>query len=86
MMCVCVCVSKGVCSGSAALDESWVQADVSDVMSVQQPGEETLQTQTVTTVRTCAILPLVSVPVVRSRVDPLPLVSLQQLLGVPDTH
>lgn len=58
MMCVCVCVSKGVCSGSAALDESWVQADVSDVMSVQQPGEETLQTQTVTTVRTCAILPL----------------------------
>lgn len=51
-MCVCVCL------GSAALDESWVQADVSDVMSVQQPGEETLQTQTVTAVRTRAVFPL----------------------------
>lgn len=51
-----MCVS--VCSRSAALDESWVQADVSDVMSVQQPGEETLQTQTVTAVRTRAVLPL----------------------------
>lgn len=57
--------SMCVCSGSAALDESWVQADVSDVMSVQQPGEETLQTQTVTTVRACAVFPLVSIPVVR---------------------
>lgn len=45
-------------SGSAALDESWVQADVSDVMSVQQPGEETLQTQTITTMRACAVFPL----------------------------
>lgn len=116
--CVCLRVSVCVCSGSAALDESWVQADVSDVMSVQQPGEETLQAQTVTAVRTRAVLPLkhtktnpvdtqnqltsgfiflgrrcssvflylVSVPVVRGRVDSLPLVSLQQLLRVPDTH
>lgn len=47
-----------VCSGSAALDESGVQADVSDVMSVQQPSEETLQTQAITAVRTRAVLPL----------------------------
>lgn len=53
-MCVCVCV----CSWSAALDEPWVKTDVSDVMSVQQPGEETLQTQTITTVRTRAVLSL----------------------------
>lgn len=31
-------VQGRVCSGSAPLDESWVQTDVSDVMSVQQPG------------------------------------------------
>lgn len=53
-VCVCVCV----CSWSAALDEPWVKTDVSDVMSVQQPGEETLQTQTITTVRTRAVLSL----------------------------
>lgn len=60
-ICVCVydvCVKETVCSRSAALDESRVEADISDVMSVQQPGEETLQTQTVTTMRACAILPL----------------------------
>ena len=51
---MCLCVR----SGSAALDESGIQADVSDVMSVQHPGEETLQTQTVTAVRTRAVLPL----------------------------
>lgn len=48
----------GVRSGSAALDEAWVQADVSYVMPVQQPGEETLQAQTITSVRACAILSL----------------------------
>lgn len=52
----CVCVF--VCSWSAALDEPRVKTDVSDVMSVQQPGEETLQTQTITTVRTRAVLSL----------------------------
>lgn len=56
--CMCVCVWACERSGSAALDESRVQADVSDVVSVQQPGEETLQTQTITAVRTRAILPL----------------------------
>lgn len=45
-------------SGAAALDEARVQADVSDVMSVQQPGEEALQAQSVAAVRTRAILPL----------------------------
>lgn len=48
----------GACSRSAALDESWVEAYVSDVMSVQQPGEETLQPQTITAMRTCAIFSL----------------------------
>lgn len=52
-------VRKCVCGlRSAALDEPWIQTDVSDVMSVQQPGEEPLQSQTVTTMRTRAILPL----------------------------
>lgn len=96
-------------SGPAALDEARVQADVPDVVSVQQPGEEALQAQTVAAVGTRAVLPLqrrrtgsswikpgqtrqtaeahlVRVPVVGSRVDPLPLVSLQELLRVPDTH
>lgn len=46
------------CSRSATLDEPWVQADISDVMSIQQPGEETLQAQTISAVRTGAVLPL----------------------------
>lgn len=45
-------------SGSAALDEARVQAHVSDVVSVQQPGEETLQAEAVTSVRTRPELPL----------------------------
>lgn len=46
------------CLRSAALDEPWVQADVSYVVSVQQPGEEALQAQAVTSVRAGAELPL----------------------------
>lgn len=44
--------------GPASLDESWVKADVSDVVPVQQPGQETLETKAVTAVRTRAVLPL----------------------------
>lgn len=57
---VSVCVRVCVCarSGPAALDEARVQADVSDVVSVEQPGEEALQAQAVAAVRTGAVLPL----------------------------
>ena len=63
-VCVCacvrvpVCVPVCVCSGPAALDEAGVQAHVSDVVAVQQPCEEALQTQTVPPVGTGAVLPL----------------------------
>lgn len=45
-------------SGSAALDEARVEADVSDVVSVEQPGEEALQAQAVAAVGARAVLPL----------------------------
>lgn len=45
-------------SGPAALDEARVQADVPDVVSVQQPGEEAFQAQAVAAVGTRAVLPL----------------------------
>lgn len=47
-----------VSSGSAALDEARVEADVSDVVSVEQPGEEALQAQAVAAVGARAVLPL----------------------------
>lgn len=45
-------------SRSAALDEARVQADVSDVVSVEQPREEALQAQAVAAVGARAVLPL----------------------------
>lgn len=53
-MSVCVCV----CSWPAALNETRVQTNVTDVMTVQQPGEKAFQTQTITSMRTRAELPL----------------------------
>ncbi len=41
-MCVCVCVCVRVQLRPAALNEAGIQADVTDVVSVQQPGEESL--------------------------------------------
>lgn len=46
------------CSGSAALDEARIEADVSDVVSVEQPGEEALQAQAVAAVGARSVLPL----------------------------
>lgn len=48
----------GSASRSAALDESRVEADVSDVVPVEQPGEEALQAQAVAAVGARAVLPL----------------------------
>lgn len=45
-------------SRPAALDEARVEADVSDVVSVEQPGEEALQAQAVAAVGAGAVLPL----------------------------
>lgn len=50
----CLCV----CSWPAALNETRVQTNVTDVMTVQQPGEKAFQTQTITSMRTRAELPL----------------------------
>lgn len=49
-------------SRSAALDEARVEADVSDVVSVEQPGEEALQAQSVAAVGARAVLPLEHTP------------------------
>ena len=53
------------CSWFASSQVSGVETHFSDVMSVQEPTQEPLQTQTIASVRTRAELPLVSVPVVR---------------------
>ena len=55
---VSVLVRVRVCSGPAARDEAGVQAHVSDVVAVQQPGEEPLQAQAVPPMGTGAVLPL----------------------------
>lgn len=59
----------------AAVEEARVEADVADVVARQQPAQEALEAEPVATVRHCAELALVRVPVVRRRVDALALVS-----------
>lgn len=43
---------------SASFQESWVQGDITDMMSVHDPGQETLKAKTKSTMRTGTILPL----------------------------
>ena len=92
-------------SGSrlAPPEVSWVETDLSDVISVKQPAEEPLQSQTVPkrlqsdepfyrgsldspSMGTGAEPPLVSVPVVRSRIQTFLLVGVQQLVQVVHPH
>lgn len=56
-------------SWSTSSRETGVQADISDMVPVQQPRQETLQSQSITSVRAGTILSLVSVPIVRCGVD-----------------
>lgn len=51
-----------------------------------QVGDESLETQTVTTVRAGTVLGLVSVPVVESWIDALSVESSSQLLQIVNTH
>ena len=74
------------CSWFASSQVSGVETHFSDVMSVQEPTQEPLQTQTIASVRTRAELPLVSVPVVRRGVQTLLLVGLHQLIQVVHPH
>lgn len=64
-----------MCLGRAAVEEARVEADLADVVAVQQPAQEALQAQPVPAVRDRAELALVRVPVVRGRVDALALVT-----------
>lgn len=67
------------CLGSTTFEEARVEADVADVVSLQQPAEEALQAQPVAAVRDRPELTLVRVPVVRGRVDTLALVTWTQI-------
>lgn len=51
---VCWSLCRSSRLGSAALDKAWVETHIPNVMSVQNPGEEPFQAQTVTTMRTRA--------------------------------
>lgn len=59
----------------ASADESWVETNLSDVVTVKQPAEEALQTETVAAMRLATVHALISVPVVRSWVDAFALVA-----------
>merc|ERR1719427_743092 len=73
-------------SGRTPSNESWIQCDVSYVVSVCEPRDESIKSKTVTSMRTCTVLPLVSVPVVRSRVKFFSFVSVHQFLKVIHPH
>ena len=79
-------LSTHTCSWFASAEISRVETDFSDVVSVQQPTEESLQTQAVPSVRTGPKLPLVSVPVVGGGVQALLLVGLHQLIQIVHPH
>ena len=70
----------------APSDEPRVEADFADVVSVEEPAEEPLQTQSVAAVPAGAELALVRVPVVGLGVQPLLLVGVHQLVVVVHTH
>ena len=55
-------------------------------MLLAEPGEEALKTKTVTAVGRRTVLPLVSVPVVRRRIDTFPSVCSHQLIIVVHPH
>lgn len=44
-----------MCLWSTSLYEAWIEADVTDVIAVQHPGGKALQSQTISTVRTCPV-------------------------------
>jgi len=64
----------------ATVDVARVQAYVTHVVLVQQPGQEALDAQSVAAVRACAVLALVGEPVVRLGIDALALVTRQELV------
>lgn len=58
-----------------ALQEARVEADVADVVAVQQPAQEALEPQPVAAVRDRPELTLIGVPVVGGGVDALALIT-----------
>lgn len=70
----------------AALEKSRVQAHISDVIPVQNPAKKSFQAQAIPSMRTGTIFSLICIPVVRSGVNPFPLIAFENLLTVPGTH
>lgn len=69
-----------------AAQEPRVEADVPDVVPVEQPAQEPLDPEAVASVLASPELPLVRVPVVVGSFQPLALVGRHQLLVVVHTH
>src|SRR5271155_2434634 len=60
----------------AAACEPWIETALPHGVSATQPGQEPLQTKPIPTMHTCAIPPLIRVPVVWLASNPLSLVRL----------
>lgn len=58
-----------ICLRSTSTGETRIETAITDSITVEEPSKETLDTKTITTVRSGTVLALISVPVVRSRVN-----------------
>mmetsp|Transcript_31753 Transcript_31753/g.79646 ORF Transcript_31753/g.79646 Transcript_31753/m.79646 type:complete len:362 (+) Transcript_31753:1464-2549(+) len=73
-------------SWPAAPGHAGVQSDIADVVVPKDPAKEPLHAQSIPTVRHRPVLPLVSEPVERSRVDAFTLVCSHELIIVKNPH
>ncbi|TLS27832.1 hypothetical protein PpBr36_00576 [Pyricularia pennisetigena] len=69
-----------------SIETARVQAASADRVLLRNPCQEALETQAISSVRRCAILPLVKVPIVRRRVDTLSLERRHQILVALHPH
>lgn len=58
-----------LCLRSTSTSETRIETAITDSVTVEKPSKETLNTETIATVRSSTILALIGVPVVRSRVN-----------------
>ncbi|KAF1768437.1 hypothetical protein GCK72_000249 [Caenorhabditis remanei] len=71
---------------SASANKSRIQADVTNVMSIRQPTDESLQSETVSSVWNTSVLSLIHIPEIVLRIDSGSFERGEHLRFLPDTH
>ena len=45
-------------STTTSTDKTWIETNITNVMSIREPSHETIETETITTMRKCSVLAL----------------------------